>query len=150
MWDLFLMKKLIKNKICGSMNSAYMHDSLQKVNICGYCSLNSNRNTPKCVKTKKKKKRTKRSLETQTWNPNTHEFPKKKRLWWHNANKKQNPQNTIFGLLNFSPYILIAINFGPFYFQLSIHFRRKMFVHSLNFGQVAKIHVNFYIGQFTA
>ena len=101
-------------------------------------------------KPKKKKKRTKRSLETQTLNPNTHEFPKKKRLWWHNANKKQNPQNTIFGLLNFSPYILVAINFGPFYFQLSIHFRRKMFVHSLNFEQVAKIHMNFYIGQFTA
>ena len=71
MWDLFLMKKLIKNKICGSMNSAYMHDSLQKVNICGYCSLNSNRNTPKCVKTKKKKKKEqnaawKRRLEIQT------------------------------------------------------------------------------------
>ena len=73
MWDPFLMKKLIKNEICGSVNSAYVHCSLQKVNICGYCSLNSNRNTPKRVKTKKKKKkRTKRSLETQTWNPNTH------------------------------------------------------------------------------
>ena len=74
MWDLFLMKKLIKNEIYGSMNSAYVYCSLQKVNICGYCSLNSNRNTPKRVKTKKKKKkkRTKRSLETQTWNPNTH------------------------------------------------------------------------------
>ena len=56
LWDPFLMKKLIKNEICGSVNSAYMHCSLQKVNICGYCSLNSNRNTPKRVKTKKKKK----------------------------------------------------------------------------------------------
>ena len=35
--------------------------------------LNSNHNTPKRVKTnQKKKKGTKRSLETQTWNPNTH------------------------------------------------------------------------------
>ena len=51
------MKKLIKNEICGSVNSAYMHCSLQKVNICGYCSLNSNRNTPKSVKKKKKKKK---------------------------------------------------------------------------------------------
>ena len=51
------MKKLIKNEICGSVNSAYMHCSLQKVNICGYCSLNSNRNTPKRVKKKKKKKK---------------------------------------------------------------------------------------------
>ena len=51
------MKKLIKNEICGSVNSAYVHCSLQKVNICVYCSLNSNRNTPKRVKTKKKKKK---------------------------------------------------------------------------------------------
>ena len=55
------MKKLIKNEICGSMNSAYMHCSRQKVNICGYCSLNSNCNTPKRVK-KKKKKRNKTQL----------------------------------------------------------------------------------------
>ena len=77
MWDPFLMKKLIKNEICGSVNSVYVHCSLQKVNICGYCSLNSNRNTPKRVKTlkkkkKKNKKKQKRSLKTQTWNPNTH------------------------------------------------------------------------------
>ena len=56
------MKKLIKNEICGSMNSAYVHCSLQKVNICGYCSLNSNRSTPKRMKTKKKKKRNKMQL----------------------------------------------------------------------------------------
>ena len=31
LWDPFLMKKLIKNEICGSVNSAYMHCSLQKV-----------------------------------------------------------------------------------------------------------------------
>ena len=61
------MKKLIKNEICGSMNSAYMHCSRQKDNICGYCSLNSNRNTPKRVKTKTKKKKKKRS-KTQLGN----------------------------------------------------------------------------------
>ena len=54
MWDPFLTKKLIKNEIFGSVNSAYMHCSPQKVNICGYCSLNSNHNTPKRVKKKKK------------------------------------------------------------------------------------------------
>ena len=59
MWDPFLMKKLIKNKICGSVNSARMHCSLKKVNICGYCLLNSSRTPQKRVKTKKKK-RTKR------------------------------------------------------------------------------------------
>ena len=59
MWDPFLMKKLIKNEICGSVNSAYVHCLRQKVNICGYCSLNSNCNTPRRVKTKKKRKRKK-------------------------------------------------------------------------------------------
>ena len=71
MWDPFLMKKLIKNEICVSVNSIYMYCSLQKVNICCYCLLNSNRNTPKRVKKKK------RSLKTQTWNPNTHKMLKK-------------------------------------------------------------------------
>ena len=71
MWDPFLMKKLIKNEICGSVNSAYVHCSLQKVSICDYCSLNSNRNTPRRVKKKKKKKKEqnaawKRRLEIQT------------------------------------------------------------------------------------
>ena len=37
------MKKLLKSVICGSMNSAYVHCSLQEVNICGYCSMNSSR-----------------------------------------------------------------------------------------------------------
>ena len=55
--DPFLMKKLIKNKICGSVNSARMHCSLEKVNICGYCSLNSSRTPPKTRENKKKKKK---------------------------------------------------------------------------------------------
>ena len=68
------MKKLIKNEICGSVNSAYMHCLRQKVNIYGYCSLNSNHNTPKRVKTKKKKKKksNKTQLQTQKLNTNTH------------------------------------------------------------------------------
>ena len=57
------MKKLIKNEIYGSVNSAYVHRSLQEVNICGYCSLNSNRNTPKRMKTKKKKKKKKNKTQ---------------------------------------------------------------------------------------
>ena len=55
------MKKLIKNEICGSVNSARMHCSLKKVNICGYCSLNSSRTPQKRVKTKKTKKKKKRT-----------------------------------------------------------------------------------------
>ena len=69
MWDPFLIKKLIKNEICGFINSAYMHCLLQKVNICDYCSLNSNRNTPKRVRKKKKKEQNaawKRRLGIQT------------------------------------------------------------------------------------
>ena len=74
-WDPFLMKKLIKNEICGSVNSAQMHCSLKKVNICGYCSLkkvnicgycslNSSRTPPKTRENKKKKKK---KNKTQTW-----------------------------------------------------------------------------------
>ena len=62
MWDQFLMKKLIKNEICGSVNSAYVHCSRQEVNICGYCSLNSKRNTPKTRENKKKKKKKEKKL----------------------------------------------------------------------------------------
>ena len=51
------MKKLIKNEIYGSMNSAQMYCSLEKVNIYGYCCMNSNRIPPKTREKKKKKKR---------------------------------------------------------------------------------------------
>ena len=60
------MKKLIKNEICGSVNSAQMHCSLKKVNICGYCSLNSSRTPPKTRENKKKKKKKKKN-KTQMW-----------------------------------------------------------------------------------
>ena len=60
------MKKLIKNEICGSVNSARMHCSLKKVNICDYCSLNSSRTPPKTRENKKKKKKKKKN-KTQTW-----------------------------------------------------------------------------------
>ena len=53
-WDPFLMKKLIKNEICGSINSARIQCSLEKVNIYGYCSLNSSRIPPKTRERKKK------------------------------------------------------------------------------------------------
>ena len=33
LWDPFLMKKLIKNEICGSVNRAW-----RRVKSCGYCS----------------------------------------------------------------------------------------------------------------
>ena len=69
------MKKLIKNEICESVNSAHVHCSLQKVNICGYCSMNSNRNTPKTRENQKKKKEQKRRVENAAMNkldPNMH------------------------------------------------------------------------------
>ena len=72
-WDPFLIKKLIKNEICGSVNSAYVHCSLQKVSICDYCSLNSNRNTPRRVitknknKNKNKKKKKKKKEQNAAW-----------------------------------------------------------------------------------
>ena len=54
-WDPFLMKKLLKSEICGSINSAHTHCSLGKVNICDYCSLNSGHIPPKMRENKKKK-----------------------------------------------------------------------------------------------
>ena len=58
------MKKLIKNEICGSMNSARMHCSLEKVNICSYCSCTVHWTVAaflqKRVKTKKKKRKEKK------------------------------------------------------------------------------------------
>ena len=59
------MKKLLKSVICGSVNSAYIHCSCEKVNICGYCSMNSNRITPKQNAWKKKKKKRNTASETQ-------------------------------------------------------------------------------------
>ena len=47
-WDPFLMKKLIKNEICGSMNSARMHCSLAP---------------PKTRENKKKKKKKERKKQ---------------------------------------------------------------------------------------
>ena len=70
------MKKLLKSVICGSVNSARIQCLLWKVNICGYCSMNSKRITPKRVKTKQKKKKNENTAsQTQTqlqWNPNGH------------------------------------------------------------------------------
>ena len=59
------MKKLIKNEICGSVNSTQMHCSLGKVNICGYCSLNSSRAPPKTRENKKKKEKKKKERKEQ-------------------------------------------------------------------------------------
>ena len=57
-WDLFLMKKLMKSEICGSINSAQIHCSLRKVNIYGYCLCTVYWTVAaflqKCVKKKKK------------------------------------------------------------------------------------------------
>ena len=62
-WDPFLMKKLLKSGICGSMNSTLIHCLLQKSQhlllLFNEQYINSNHITPKRVKKKKKKKRTK-------------------------------------------------------------------------------------------
>ena len=58
LWDLFLMKKLIKSGVCGSVNSALMH-CLQK-----------NGSTIAAEKKKKKKKLRKRRHSTNKCYPN--------------------------------------------------------------------------------
>ena len=60
------MKKLIKNEICGSMNSAQMHCSLEKVNICGYCSCNSAWTVTALHQKRVKKK--KKNAKRRRWN----------------------------------------------------------------------------------
>ena len=66
LWDPFLMKKLLKSGICGSMNSTLMHCLLRKSQHLRLLFIeqymNSNRVTPKRVKKKKKK-----GTKTQTW-----------------------------------------------------------------------------------
>ena len=74
LWNPFLMKKLLKSEICGSINSAQMHYSLWKSQslqlMFNEQCMNSNRITPKRVKTtttttttKKKKRKEKRREE---------------------------------------------------------------------------------------
>ena len=60
------MKKLIKNEICGSINSGRIHCSPKKVNIYGYCSLNSSRIPQKKTREKKKKKKKNEKNENAT------------------------------------------------------------------------------------
>ena len=92
-WDPFLMKKLLKSEICGSVNStrcAVIGQKNWKVKVCGYCLLNSAWTVATTSKTlqnawKKKKKadktqtqffsaESKRShnLRLCQWNWNTH------------------------------------------------------------------------------
>ena len=57
-WDPFLMKKLIKNEICGSVNSARITIHWEKSTFAAtihHCSLNSSRIPPKTRGKKKKK-----------------------------------------------------------------------------------------------
>ena len=65
-WDPFLMKKLLKSEICGSMDSTLLHCLLQKSQhlrlLFNEQYMNSNRVTPKHVEKKKKKKGTKTQL----------------------------------------------------------------------------------------
>ena len=89
-WDPFLMKKLIKNEICVSVNSTQIYCSRRKVNICGYCSCTVHWTVtaflPKRVKKKKKKKnentaspKRRRSLSAIQTSTNSNAFIKKKK-----------------------------------------------------------------------
>ena len=89
-------EKIDKNEIYGSVNSARMHYSLKKVNICGYCSLNSSRTPPKTRENKKKKKKKEKNANViyETWiqteaNSSWLAFD----VWWRNkfAKDEVNP-----------------------------------------------------------
>ena len=68
-YDSFLMKKLLKSGICGSMISTLMHCLLQKSQylrlLFNKHYMNSNHVTPKRMKKKKRNKNA--ACETQTW-----------------------------------------------------------------------------------
>ena len=65
-WNPFLMKKLLKSGICGSINSILMHRLLRKSQhlrlLFNEQYMNSNHVTLEHVKKKKKNKRTKTQL----------------------------------------------------------------------------------------
>ena len=61
-------KKLLKSEICGSINSTWCTVCCRKVNICGYCSLNSTWIVTAFLQnaSKKKKKKKEQKRKTQT------------------------------------------------------------------------------------
>ena len=67
LWDPFLMKKLIKSVICGSVNSAYMHCSLQKVTAKSTIAVTVHWTVTATLqmKTREKKKKKKEQNATQ-------------------------------------------------------------------------------------
>ena len=78
-WDPFLMKKLLKSEICGSINSILMHRLLRKSQhlrlLFNKQYMNSNHVTLEHVKKKKRTKEQKRSLwnaEVGSVDPNIH------------------------------------------------------------------------------
>ena len=60
------MKKLLKSGICGSMNSTWCTVCCRKVNICGYCSLNSIWTVTAFCQNAWKKKKKEQKRKTQT------------------------------------------------------------------------------------
>jgi len=67
------MKKLIKKCNLWVREQCICALFTAEVNNCGYCSLNSNHNTPmKTREKKKKKKKQKRNATQLKSNPNTH------------------------------------------------------------------------------
>ena len=60
-WDPFLMKKLLKSEICGSMNSARCAligwKKARKVKFCSYCSCTVHEQQPQVSQTREKKKK---------------------------------------------------------------------------------------------
>ena len=95
------MKKLLKSEICGSINSTQCAVCGRKVNICGYCSLNSIwtvtafcQNAWKKKKKKKaKRRRVKRSIQTNAKSQEKKKKGPKTNKFFKNSLKKKAKPN---------------------------------------------------------
>ena len=75
-WNPYLVKKLLKSGICGSINSTVMHCLLRKGQhlrlLFNEQYMNSDRITPKRVKKKKEQKRSLWNADVGSVDPNIH------------------------------------------------------------------------------
>ena len=122
-WDPFLMKKLLKNEICGSVNSTQCIVRHGKVNLCGYCSWNSTWTVtafPETSTPKRKKKEEEEEEEENAKRANT----ETQRVSKHHLSLSLMP---LFYLLLQSAISISIKNFVKFFLSIKFLKKRKNF-----------------------